>query len=111
MKSRKELIPVMLLGSGAALTVCGLAGMVAYGPKTPFAFFVLMLAGVLDGAAGLIWTVAVLFSRGVEEGADETGRKLILASGLMSVIFLGAVLALLMYLHVIVSCLKSWRLF
>ena len=134
MKNRTELIPVLLLGSGTALTVCGLAIMVAYGAKAPIAALALLLAGLLDGVTGLIWTVAVLFSpnddeapggaSGVEarrerapasgpdspERIDEARRSLALASGLLAVIFLGAVLALLLYLHVIVGCLKSWQL-
>ena len=117
MKYRKELIPVLFLGSGAALTVCGLAIMVAYGAKAPMAALALLLAGLLDGVTGLIWTLAVLFSRrgeapgpGTPERIDEARRSLVLASGLMAVIFLGAILALLLYLHVIVGCLKSWRL-
>ncbi|MCX5753426.1 MAG: hypothetical protein NTW97_07220, partial [Candidatus Krumholzibacteria bacterium] len=63
MKKRKELFPVIFLGSGTALTVCGLAIIVAYGAKAPVAALALLLAGLLDGITGLIWTVAVLFSR------------------------------------------------
>ncbi|MFA4948131.1 MAG: hypothetical protein WC674_06430 [Candidatus Krumholzibacteriia bacterium] len=134
MKYRKELLPVIFLGSGTALTVCGLAIIVAYGAKAPIAALALLLTGLLDGVTGLIWTVAVLFSRrdetpggagGAEarrggapaagpespERIDEARRSLVLASGLLAVIFLGAVLALLLYLHVIVGCLKSWQLF
>jgi hypothetical protein len=44
------------------------------------------------------------------ERIDEARRSLVLASGLLAVIFLGAVLALLLYLHVIVGCLKSWQI-
>ena len=113
MKYRKELLPVLFLGSGAALTVCGLAIIVAYGAKAPIAALALLLAGLVDGVTGLVWTLAVLFSRRGEapERIDEARRSLVLASGLLAVIFLGAVLALLLYLHVIVGCLKSWQLF
>ena len=115
MKSRKELFPVLFLGSGTALTVCGLAIIVAYGAKAPIAALALLLAGLLDGVTGLIWTVAVLFSRRDETpggaGGEEARRSLVLASGLLAVIFLGAVLALLLYLHVIVGCLKSRHIF
>ena len=56
----------------------------------------------------------MLFSRRDEapeaRGAAEARRSLVLASGLLAVIFLGAVLALLLYLHVIVGCLRSWRI-
>jgi len=106
MKYRKELIPVLFLGSGTALTVIGLAIMVAYGSKAPIAALVLLLAGIFDGVTGLIWTLVMLFSR----NDDEARRALVLASGLLAVIFLGAVLALLLYLHVIVGCLKSWQI-
>jgi hypothetical protein len=104
MRYRKELIPALFLGSGAALTVCGLAIMVAYGARAPIAALVLLLAGLLDGVTGLIWTIAMLLSR----NDDEARRPLVLASGLLAVVFLGAVLALLLYLHVIVGCLGSW---
>jgi hypothetical protein len=114
MKYRKDLLPALFLGSGTALTICGLAIMVAQGAEAPIAALALLAAGLLDGVTGLIWTVAVLFSRKDETpgGADgeEARRSLVLASGLLAVIFLGAVLALLLYLHVIVGCLKSWRL-
>ena len=111
MEYRKELIPVLFLGSGAALTVCGLAIIVAYGAKAPIAALALLLAGLVDGVTGLVWTLAVLFSRRGEapERIHEARRSLVLASGLLAVIFLGAVLALLLYLHVIVGCLKSWQ--
>jgi len=122
MEYRKELIPVFFLGSGAALTVCGLAIIVAYGAKAPIAALVLLLAGLVDGVTGLIWTVAMVFARKSEEpgdsgateargdaGGESARRSLVLASGLLAVIFLGAVLALLLYLHVIVGCLKSWQ--
>ncbi len=134
MKTGKELIPVLLLGSGAALTVAGLAVMVAYGTKAPIAALALLIAGLVDGTMGLAWTVVMLFARRDEasggaggmgarrgrapgpgpestERIEKTRQSLVLASGLMAVIFLGAVLALLLYLHVIVSCLRSWRLF
>jgi hypothetical protein len=133
MKRTREVIPAIFLASGAALTVCGLAIMVAYGAEAPIAALALLLAGLLDGATGLIWTIVMLFSRrdekpGGADGAtmrrgaasasgpdsperiDEARRSLVLASGLLAVIFLGAVLALLLYLHVLVACLKSWRL-
>ena len=123
MKYRKELIPALFLGSGAALTVAGLAIMVAYGAKAPIAALALLLVGLVDGVTGLIWTLVMLFSRKSEEPGDsgsaearggagrETARRsLVLASGLLAVIFLGTVLALLLYLHVIAGCLRSWRI-
>ena len=121
MNARMGLIPVILLGSGTALTVCGLALIVAYGAKAPVAALVLLLTGLLDGVTGSAWTVAMLFSRrlgsaarapgeAATDAAGENREGLVLASGLLSVIFLGAVLALLLYLHVIVSCLRSWHI-
>jgi hypothetical protein len=131
MKYRTELVPVLFLASGAALAVCGLAIMVAYGTRAPIAALVILLAGVLDGVAGLVWTLAMLFSRKGEgagaagaaarpnaaarpdspERLDEARRTLVLAGGLLAVVFLGAVLAILLYLHVIVACLRGWRIF
>ncbi len=112
MKYRKELLPALFLGSGTALTVCGLAIIVARGAEAPKAALALLLAGLLDGFAGLIWTVAVLFSRRDEtpERIDEARRGIVLAGGLLAVIFLGAVLAILLYLHVIAACLRSWQI-
>ncbi len=112
MKYRKELVPVLFLGSGAALTVCGLAIMVARGAEAPVAALALLAVGLLDGLTGLLWTLAMLFSRRGEapERIDEARRSLVLASGLMAVVFLGAILALLLYLHVIAGCLRSWRI-
>jgi len=111
MRARKELVPSILLGSGIVLTICGLALLVANGASAPMAFFVVLVAGVLDGTAGLVWTSALLFSRRAGGAADAMREQLVLAAGLLSVIFLGAVLALLLYLHVIMRYLDSLRLF
>jgi hypothetical protein len=133
MKNRMALIPAIFLGSGAALIVCGLAIMVAYGAKAPIAALALLAAGLLDGVTGLVWTLVMLFARKDEvaggagpsgpargrtpsagpespERLDEARRAIVLASGLLAVIFLGAVLAILLYLHVIIGCLRSWQL-
>jgi hypothetical protein len=125
MKSGKELIPAIFLGSGVVLTGVSLAAIVAYGPEAPPVFLVIMLVGVLDGLAGLAWTTGMLFGGRRREsaveapkpqpfpGQEETSREarlkqtLVLASGLLSVIFLGVLLAAALYLHVIVACLRS----
>jgi hypothetical protein len=93
------------------LTVCALALLVARGASAPVAFIAVLAAGVLDGAAGLVWTIVLLFSRRDDETADVLREQLVLAAGLLSVIFLGAILALLLYLHVIMSCLDTLKLF
>jgi hypothetical protein len=113
MKSRTGLVPVVLLASGAALTLCGLAIAVVYGPRSPVAALVVLFAGLLDGIAGLVWTLALLFPRAGDspERREDGGRTLVLASGLLAVVFLGVVLAILLYLHVIVSCLRSLEIF
>jgi len=111
MGARKELVPSILLGSGIVLTVCGLALLVAHGASAPVAFLAILVAGVLDGTAGLVWTIALLFSRRAEGTVDTTKEQLVLAAGLLSVIFLGTILALLLYLHVIMRCLASFQLF
>ena len=111
MGARKELVPSILLGSGIVLTVCGLALLVAHGASAPAAFLAVLAAGVLDGTAGLVWTIILLFSRRAGETADATREQLVLAAGLLSVIFLGTVLALLLYLHVIMRLVDSLRLF
>jgi hypothetical protein len=138
MQNRMAFIPVIFLVSGVVLTVTGLAIMVARGAEAPIAALALLVIGLLDGITGVIWTLATLFSRrdetasgpgggrpgprrapaphapapgpGLPARAEETRRTLALASGLLAVIFLGAVLALLLYLHVIVGCLRSWGL-
>ena len=111
MTVRKEIIPSILLGSGIVLTVCGLALLVAHGASASVAFFALLVAGVLDGTAGLVWTIVLLFSRRAGGTVDATKEQLVLAAGLLSVIFLGTILALLLYLHVIMKFLDSLRLF
>jgi hypothetical protein len=115
MNNGKYLVPVILLTSGILFTVVGLAIIVAYGAKAPIASLALLVMGVLDGAAGSAWTVAMLFSRRPEPGPEsqakeEARQRFVLAGGLLSVIFLGAILAVLLYLHVIVGCLRSWHL-
>ena len=115
MKGRMELVPVILLGSGVALAGCALALMVAKGAAAPPATGIFLLVGIIDGVTGLVWTTALLFSKGAAEigaGADtaelRAKQTLVMACGIMSVIFLGVVLAMTMYLHVIVSCLRAW---
>jgi hypothetical protein len=126
MQNRMAFVPVIFLVSGVVLTVTGLAIMVARGAEAPIAAFALLVIGLLDGITGVVWTTVTLFSRrdeapagpvrppapgpGLPARAEETQRTLTLASGLLAVIFLGAVLALLLYLHVIVGCLRSWGL-
>jgi hypothetical protein len=125
MNNRLALFPVIFLVSGVVLTVVGLAIMVARGAEAPVAALALLAVGLLDGVTGVIWTMVTLFSRrdeapagpyppaagdGPSASAEAAQRTLILASGLLAVIFLGAVLALLLYLHVIVGCLRAWGL-
>ena len=129
MNGGRSLIPVIFLISGVILTTVGLAGIVARGPMASPVFLVIMLVGLIDGLTGLIWTSGVLFGGrrnestgtkpappprpGDEAAAREERLKqtLVLASGLLSVIFLGALLAAVLYLHVIVACLRNWRVF
>ncbi len=118
MKNRMAIFPLIFLGSGVVLTVIGLAIMVARGAEAPVAALALLVVGLLDGITGVVWTVVTLFSRrdetpgepGPEQQAraEEARRAVVLASGLLAVIFLGAVLAVLLYLHVIAGCLRSW---
>ena len=103
MTNRMAILPALFLGSGAAFTVVGLALIVAYGTAAPIAALVCLVVGLLDGTTGLIWALAMLFGK-KSGGADPT---LVLVSGLLSVVFLGAVLALLLYLHVLMGCLRS----
>jgi hypothetical protein len=117
MSNGKYLVPVILLTSGILFTVAGLALIVAQGAKAPIAALALLLMGVLDGVAGSAWTIAMLFSRRPEAAPDaqaqareEARQRFVLAGGLLAVIFLGAILAVLLYLHVIVGCLRSWHL-
>jgi hypothetical protein len=116
-KNARYLVPVILLGSGIICTVVGLAFIVARGVNAPIAALVFLLVGLIDGISGSAWAVAMLFSRrpdgrpGPEATArDEARQRCVLAGGLLSVIFLGAILAVLLYLHVIVGCLRSRHL-
>ncbi len=123
MKGNLGMIPVIFLVSGTVLTIAGLAVMVARGDASPMAAGVILAVGLLDGITGLVWTAGALFSRRSREespGAGASGRaaeslleierRIALASGLLAVIFLGTILACLLYLHVIVNCLRSWRI-
>ncbi|MDD4858371.1 MAG: hypothetical protein PHD74_09745 [Candidatus Krumholzibacteria bacterium] len=129
MRGAKEFIPAILLGSGVVLTGVSLAVMVALGREAPPAFLAVMLLGLMDGIAGLVWTSVMLFGGRRDEcvvaaptpsprPADEAAAReerfrqaLVLANGLLAVIFLGVLLAGALYLHVIVACLKIARLF
>ena len=118
MRARTELAPVILLGSGVALAGCALAFMVAKGAAARPATLVFLLVGILDGVTGLVWATMLLFSRrapeedhGIKAAEIRAKQALVMAGGIMSVIFLGVVLAMTMYLHLIVSCIKAWKVF
>jgi len=126
----KELIAVIFLSSGIALTTCGLIFTIINGTNTPVVFPALMLVGIVDGVMGLILTLSMLFSRRPDEasvtwsgparerngGAAESAARewrmrqtLIMAGGILAVLFLGVIGALSLYLHVILSWIKHYR--
>ena len=126
----KELIAVIFLSSGIALTTCGLILTIINGTNTPVVFPALMLVGIVDGVMGLILTLSMLFSRRTDEapvawsgsararndGAAESAARewrirqtLIMAGGILAVLFLGVIGALSLYLHVILNWIKHYR--
>ena len=128
----KELAAVILLSSGLAFTTCGLMFMIVHGAKAPIVFPAFVLIGIIDGATGVILTLPGLFSRSKDEpslaargaareragAAGEPATRewrmrqnLIMASGILSVLFLGVIGLLALYLHVILSWLRSSRFF
>lgn len=131
MKGR-ELVAVILLSSGMAFTTCGLMFMIVYGATAPLVFPALMLVGIVDGVTGLILTLPMLFSRGTEEPSralSESARgrdgetvesaarewrlrqTLIMAAGILSVLFLGVIGVLALYLHLILAWIKKCQFF
>lgn len=125
----KSLLPVVLLSSGVALTACALIFTFAKGPATPPVFFLVMLAGVLDGLAGLVVAAATILwgssatpegSRpGTREGAGpapapieaererDMMRKLVLASGVLSIVFLGLLAAIAFQIPLIIQWIRG----
>lgn len=117
-------LPVVLLVSGVALTALGLVFAFAKGPATPPAFFVIMLVGLLDGAAGLLLAAATILRGATGPRAGDPGpspveaererermRALFLATGALSIVFLGLLAALAFQIPLIVQWLRGSRLF
>jgi hypothetical protein len=123
------LLPIILLGSGVALTAVGLVVIFARGPATPGVFFILMLVGILDGLMGLIWTSATILwggsaarsdvgpggarSRTGLRTADESERErarikaLLLATGVLCIIFLGILAAIAFQIPLILQWIRA----
>jgi hypothetical protein len=91
--------------------------MIVHGANAPIIFLAFILIGIIDGATGVILTLPMLFSRRADESpraaTDSGGREwrtrqsLIMASGILSVLFLGVIGLLALYLHVILSWARS----
>lgn len=113
----KQVVPVLLLGSGVALTAAGLLLTFAYGSGAPLACFILMAAGILDGVTGLAWTATRILwgSSGIERTATpeamerqaEAARRLLMVTGILSIVFLGLLAAVAFQMPVILAWLRG----
>jgi hypothetical protein len=130
MTKNRARIPLYLLGSGVALTACGLAFMIAEGAKTPPGLIVLVLVGIIDGLTGLVWAVAAMIAQGarppdcIPRAAESDGRPveappraearakraLFIATGVLMILFLGILVALALYSQLILGWFRSGRL-
>ncbi len=113
----KGVVPVLLLGSGVALTACGLLLTFVYGAGAPLVCFVLMLVGILDGVTGLIWAAAKILwgASGLEQAATREAmerqaadaRRILLVTGILSIVFLGLLAAIAFQIPVILTWLRG----
>jgi hypothetical protein len=130
MTNNRARIPLYLLGSGVALTACGLAFMIAERAKTPPGLIALVLVGIVDGLTGLVWAVAAMIAQGarpadyIPRAAESDGRPggpsaetearakrvLFIATGVLMILFLGILVALALYSQLILGWFRSGRL-
>jgi hypothetical protein len=124
-------IPLYLLCSGIALTGLGLVFMIVEGPRTPAALIVVVIIGMIDGLTGLVWSVAAMIMHGsrppeyvppaVDSGertfdpaaaAEARARRMLLvANGVLMIVFLGILAALALYSRFILAWVRSGKLF
>ena len=124
-------IPLYLLGSGIALAGLGLAFMVGEGAKTPPGLIALVVVGMIDGLTGLVWSVAAMIAHGSRPPdylprAGESGvppgsppaeteararKTLLIATGVLMIVFLGILVALALYSQLILGWFRSGKLF
>lgn len=131
MNRNRARIPLYLLGSGVVLTACGLISMIAKGAETPPGLIVLVLVGIIDGLTGLVWAVAAMIAHGsrppdyVPRAVESNGRPveaptqtesrarraLLIATGVLMIVFLGILVAVALYSQLILGWFRSGRLF
>ncbi len=113
-------LPVILLGSGVALTAAGLVVTFAKGPATPALFFGLMIVGIIDGLMGLIWTSATILwgnqppqgrpgpaGAAVEaERERDRMRTILLTTGVLCIVFLGLLAAIAFRIPLILQWIR-----
>ncbi len=131
MNMNRARIPLYLLASGVALSGLGLAFMIAEGQKTPAGIIALVVVGMIDGLTGLVWAIAAMIRygsrapdyvrRAIDAGEKtwdpraaaeaQARRRLLIASGVLMVVFLGLLVALALYSQLILSWVRSGKLF
>lgn len=118
-----RIVPIVLLASGAALSAAGLVATFLKGPAAPPAAFALMLVGIVDGVAGLVWASATILwgapasgepvgPAGAAVGAErerERMRRTLLATGVLSIVFLGVLAAIAFRIPIIIGWLRASR--
>ncbi len=131
MDKNRARIPLYLLASGIVLAGLGLAFMIAEGPKTPAGLIALVVVGMIDGLTGLVWSVAAMIRHGSRppdyiRRAIDSGertfdpaaaaearakRMLLVANGVLMIVFLGILAALALYSQLILGWIRSGKLF
>lgn len=119
------LVPIILLGSGVALSAAGLIAAFAMGSAAPVAVFIIMMVGIVDGLAGLLWAAATILWGGAApierpgpagasvEAERERGRMRtnLLAAGVLSIVFLGVLAAIAFRIPLILKWLRASGIF
>lgn len=121
----KTLVPIILLGSGVALSAAGLVAAFVMGPAAPAAVFVVMIVGIVDGLSGLLWAAATILWGGAapagrpgaagaavaSERERDRMRTSLLAAGVLSIVFLGVLAAIAFQIPLILKWLRMSGLF
>jgi hypothetical protein len=117
----KTIVPIILLGSGVALSAAGLVAAFVMGSGAPLWVFVVMLVGIADGMGGLVWAAATILwggaapieNPGPAAASAAAGRerdrmrRILLAAGVLSIVFLGILAAIAFRIPLIIRWLRA----
>jgi hypothetical protein len=117
----KTIVPIILLGSGVARSAAGLVAAFVMGSGAPLWGFVVMLVGSADGMGGLVWAAATILWGGAApiENPDPAAasaaagrerdrmRRILLAAGVLSIVFLGILAAIAFRIPLIIRWLRA----